>query len=76
MKRAHSAAVARGRRRAAAMVLAGHFSVWAVTAAAVMMEQKERERARLEAVIPFVTARKVQFLRRLFWRWMHVATCD
>lgn len=61
--RARSAAVARGKRRASAMLLAGHFSVWAVSAAAATMQEKERDKARLDTVMPFVTARKVRVMR-------------
>ena len=47
------------------MLLAGHFSVWAVAAGTVAMERRERERVRLQAVMPFVTARKVRGLYRV-----------
>ncbi len=41
------------------MLMAGHFSVWAVCAGAAVMEEREREKMRLDAVLPFITARKV-----------------
>jgi hypothetical protein len=41
------------------MLMAGHFSVWAVCAGAAAMEERERDNMRLRAVMPFVTARKV-----------------
>jgi hypothetical protein len=41
------------------MLLAAHFSVWAVAASAAAMEVRERERARFDAVAPFVAAKKV-----------------
>ncbi len=44
------------------MLLAGHFSVWAVSAAAATMQEKERDKARLDSVMPFVTARKVRVM--------------
>ena len=47
------------------MLLAGHFSVWAVAAGTVAMERRERERVRLQAVMPFITARKVKCLHRV-----------
>lgn len=59
LMRVRAGAVARGRRRAAAMLLAGHFSVWAVTASAAATEVRERERARFDAVAPFLAAKKV-----------------
>lgn len=59
LMRFRAGAVARGGRRAAAMLLAAHFSVWAVAASAAAMEARERERARFDAVAPFVAAKKV-----------------
>ncbi len=66
LMRAQAGVVARGRRRAAAMLLAGHFSVWAVTASAAAIEERERERARFDAVAPFVVAKKASCAIRVY----------
>jgi hypothetical protein len=65
--RSRTAAVMRGRRRVVAMQLSTHFSVWAVCTSASVMEERERENFKFQAVYPFVRLRKLEHLWSI-WR--------